>query len=354
MQGSGTISLGDPFTQQDSLSNLDRHATNDTIEIGPPGKKPRDSPWQFALPVETEQGQSAPSTAEEHVVTIANNLSSSNASNASIDTASRRATATNGAGSNHLGPRAEATPISSGATLRSDTRPDKDHAPVRTALGRSFGKWLALGTMGVVLLVVGGPLLSMLVNRFNPLAVRTVDRSGPTLLTAISDMHTYQAASGEFQVVVDIEKDAKWLPSAIRGERVVLLAQGSVDAGVDLGAIGPRSIATDPKTGAVTITIPHATLGEAHVDLKASTVVRHDRGLFDRLGSTFGDASQTDNNAFVLAEAKLHKAAVDSKLLDKAETNTAQMLRQLVTGLGHNQVTVHFTDGPVLSGPPAL
>ena len=226
-------------------------------------------------------------------------------------------------------------------------------APLRVAAGRSMGKWLALGAMGLTVLFAGGPLFSMLANRFNPLAVRTIDRTGPTLLTAISDMHTYQAATGEFQVMVDIEKDAKWLPSAIRGERVVLLAQGSVDAGVDLGAIGPRSIDTDAATGAITVTVPHAKLGAAQVNLKSSTIVRHDRGLFNRIGSTFGDASQTDNTAFVLAESKLQKAAVNSTLLAKAETNTANMLRQLITGLGHPKVTIHFNDNPVAAGPPA-
>jgi Protein of unknown function (DUF4230) len=249
------------------------------------------------------------------------------------------------------------TPRNDSVVLRDATGRGADRrasrTPLRTAVGRSFGKWLALGALGLAMLMAGGPLLSMLTDRFNPLAVKTIDRTGPTLLTAISDMHTYQAASGEFQVMVDIEKDAKWLPSAIRGERVVLLAQGSVDAGVDLGSIGPRSIVTDSATGAITVTIPHATLGSAHVNLKSSTIVRHDRGLFDRIGSTFGDTSQTDNKAFVLAESKLHKAAIESALLAKAEANTAAMLRQLIAGLGHPNVTIHFNDTPVPAGPPA-
>jgi Protein of unknown function (DUF4230) len=242
--------------------------------------------------------------------------------------------------------------------VRDTSRPGSDRkarrAPLRAAVGRSLGKWLALCSIGLALLMAGGPLLSARMNRFNPMAVKTIDRTGPTLLTAISDMHTYQAATGEFQVVVDIEKDAKWLPSAIRGERVVLLAQGSVDAGVDLGSIGPRSITTDSATGAIAVTIPHAILGAAHVNLKSSTIVRHDRGLFDRIGATFGDASQTDTAVFVLAESKLQKAATDSTLLAKAEANTAAMLRQLITGLGHSNVTIHFDDTPVLAGPPAL
>ena len=226
-------------------------------------------------------------------------------------------------------------------------------APLRTALGRSLGKWLALGVVGVVLLIASGPLFALFLSRFNPLATTTVDRSGSALLTAISDMHTYQAASGEFQVVVDIEKDAKWLPSAVRGERVVLLAQGSVDAGVDLGSIGPRSISVDATTKAVSITIPHAKFGKAHLDLSASKIVRHDRGLLDRIGSTFGDAPQTDNKAFSLAESKLQHAASTSKLLSRAEENTAKMLRQLITALGHPNVTVQFSDAPVPAGPPA-
>jgi hypothetical protein len=243
------------------------------------------------------------------------------------------------------------------AALRVNPQPGSDRkarrAPLRAAVGRSFGKWLALGVLGLAFLFAGGPLLLMLMSRFNPMAVKTVDRTGPALLTAISDMHTYQAAIGEFQVLVDIEKDAKWLPSAIRGERVVLMAQGSVDAGVDLGSIGPRSIVTDSATGAITVTIPHATLGSSHVNLKSSSIVRHDRGLFDRIGSTFGDASQTDNAAFVLAESKLQKAALNSSLLAKAEANTASMLRQLIAGLGHPNVTIHFNDTPVSAGPPA-
>src|SRR4030095_14203582 len=40
----------------------------------------------------------------------------------------------------------------------------------------------------------------------NPFATRQVDRSQPVLLKAIEDLAVYKAATGNFQVVVDLEE----------------------------------------------------------------------------------------------------------------------------------------------------
>ena len=115
----------------------------------------------------------------------------------------------------------------------------------------------------------------------------------------------------------------------------------------------------DPATKAVNITLPHATARKAELDLAGSTVVQHKRGLFDRLGSTFGGAPSTDRSIYQLAETKLQAAAAASDLVDRAEINTRQMLTALARGLGHESVTITFADpgesdtpGPV--SPAAL
>jgi hypothetical protein len=213
-------------------------------------------------------------------------------------------------------------------------------APLRNAIGRSLGKWIAIGLVAMLAISMVPRFLA----RFNPFAERTVDRTGPALLTAITDMHTYQAASGQFQVVVDLEKDAKWMPSALRGERVVVMADGNVDAGVDFAMIGKNDIIEDPVSKSITITLPHATLGTADVNLQTTKVVEHKRGLLDRLGNTFGDESVADDEALKLAEMKLAAAAANSDLLSRAEANTAAMVKQLASGLGHPNVTVKFAD----------
>ena len=75
-----------------------------------------------------------------------------------------------------------------------------------------------------------------------PFGTQTVDRSTPTLLTSLADLERYHAATGSFQVVVDLEKDVRWVPSAIRGERTTFLATGSVDAYVDFRGLSGSAV----------------------------------------------------------------------------------------------------------------
>src|SRR5919199_5500811 len=76
----------------------------------------------------------------------------------------------------------------------------------------------------------------------NPFAARQVDRSPPVLLKAIEDLKVFKAASGNFQVVVDLEEGSRGIPRLIKGQRTLFLAGGSVDAEVDFSAIDRGAI----------------------------------------------------------------------------------------------------------------
>ena len=173
-----------------------------------------------------------------------------------------------------------------------------------------------------------------------PDPVREVDRSTPALLTALDDLDEYHAATGSFQVVVDLERDTRWVPSAISGERTTYLATGSVDGIVDFGDLGPAAVRTDGTS--VTFSLPAARLGEADVDLANSRVVSRDRGIVERVGGVFRDSPTSEREVAALAEEKLDAAAAESDLRDRAEQNTRRMLTQLATSLGYTDVTVRF------------
>src|SRR5688572_13083371 len=64
----------------------------------------------------------------------------------------------------------------------------------------------------------------------NPFRTEEVDRTGPAVLKALADLHEYRAATGSYQVMIDVEQDAKYFPSFLKGQRTLFLAQGSVDA----------------------------------------------------------------------------------------------------------------------------
>ena len=93
---------------------------------------------------------------------------------------------------------------------------DRPRGSFRGAVGRSFGKWLGIGLSVLVIAAGAGPLVGHFWKGIDPFGSKTVDRTGPALLQAVNGLHDYHASSGTFEVIVDVEKDAKFLPSARR------------------------------------------------------------------------------------------------------------------------------------------
>jgi hypothetical protein len=190
-----------------------------------------------------------------------------------------------------------------------------------------------------------GRLVGLFPDFGNPFAEERVDRSGPVLLKSIRDIGQYRAANGHFEVLVDVEKNTPLVPSLIRGERVLFVAVGEVDAGVDLRGIGPGAVRTNDDRTEVTLTLPPARFYDARVDPAKSYVYDRDRGAVDRIASLFQDSPTSERELYVLAEEKLQQAAQQSSgLLRRAERNTRAMLTGMLRALGFERVTVNFDD----------
>jgi hypothetical protein len=169
---------------------------------------------------------------------------------------------------------------------------------------------------------------------------RTVDRSGPAVLRAVNDMGRFQAASGHYEVIVDIEKSVDYVPSFIAGRRVLFIAAGDVDVAVDMAALGTGAVTVDEARTSATIVLPKPTLGPARVDPAASRVYSEDAGLVDRLR---GGGAENMQEVYAAATRKLNEAAAQSgELTTRAEANTRKMLEQLLKSLGFTKVTVTF------------
>lgn len=175
-----------------------------------------------------------------------------------------------------------------------------------------------------------------------PFGSETVDRSATPLLTSVADLEEYHAATGSFQVVVDLEKDTRWVPSLLSGERTTFLATGSVDAVVDFTGLDGRAVEVSEDGRSVTFSLPPARLDEADVDLAESRILSRDRGLLDRVGGLFSDNPTGEREVAALAEDKLDAAAAESDLRATAEENTRAMLTGLARSLGYTDVEVRF------------
>ncbi|MFF4791637.1 DUF4230 domain-containing protein [Streptomyces sp. NPDC001276] len=217
--------------------------------------------------------------------------------------------------------------------------------PPERATRRMPGWAKAVSAVVVVLaLLFAGVALAVLPGIKDLFGTETHDRSGPALLKSIQDLSRYDAASGNFQVVVDLEKDSKYLPDAIRGTRTLYVGAGTVDAYVDLGRLGDQDVTVDGDRTSATLRLPHARLGRPALDADHSYAVSKQRGLLDRLGDLFSDNPNSEQAVQRLAVKHIADAAKDSGLTARAETNTTRMLEGLLKSLGFKEV--HVTYGP--------
>jgi hypothetical protein len=215
--------------------------------------------------------------------------------------------------------------------------------PVKRLPRRVPGWAKVVGALVLVLVVFfAGIRLSVIPGLKDLFGAETHDRSGPALLKSIQDLSRYDAASGNFQVVVDLEKDAKFLPDAIRGTRTLYVGAGTVDAYVDLGKVGDDDVQVNGDRTSATLRLPHARLGKPALDPDRSYAVSKQRGLFDRLGDLFSDNPNGEQAVQKLAVRHIGDAAKESELTARAETNTRGMLEGLLRSLGFKEVHVSY------------
>lgn len=208
----------------------------------------------------------------------------------------------------------------------------------------SSGIQLGIGLAIFAIALVGIGSLGLLPGLPNPFASDTVERNRPVLLESLEDVSLYTAARGNFEVTVDTEEDARYIPDFIKGERTVLVAVGDVEATVDLSGLSEGAIVVDGD--AVTITVPEPELTETRLDNEQTEVVSRSRGLLDRFGGVLSGDPVDDQDLYVAAETKLEQAAADSDMLDRARQNTTEMLEALAGDLGYEDVTVVFEPPP--------
>lgn len=190
----------------------------------------------------------------------------------------------------------------------------------------------------VVLALCAGLVLAW--DRVNPFGPSREDRTGEALVTRISDLSEYHAASGHYEVVVDIaEDDQGWVPDVIDGDRVLYVGKGEVDAIVDLGDVGDR-VTIDEEASSATIHLPAPTIADPTLDLEESYVASHDQGIATRF-----DGSQLEVEAQRRAVEQIRTAAGrEDMLLDRAEANTTDMLTALFESAGYEHVTVTYDE----------
>ena len=237
------------------------------------------------------------------------------------------------------------------APARPGTAPDQmpfapSQGPAAPAR-RGTGSLVAL-VATVAVLVAGVVVIAavhLLPHIRNPFAESTTVRSQPTLLKSITSLSRYQAASGSFQVIVDLSRKTPYLPSFLEGSQTLFVGQGTVTAYDDFSRLARGDIQLSPGRTAVTVRLPQPQLEPATLNVRQSYVFAQQQGLLNRIGNLFSGNPGSQQPVYIAAQQKIQTAASHSTLLAQAKTNTRSMLTGMLRSLGFSQVTVTFRAG---------
>ncbi len=132
--------------------------------------------------------------------------------------------------------------------------------------------------------------------------------------------------------VEGLEVPSEHLVGQILGSenRLLLLAHGTVKAGIDLGKLKPDDFIVEGKT--IFITLPNAQITDVYLDEKLTRVIDRKTGLF---APSDKDLEQTVRQ---MAVDDLRRAAREGSILKAADERARAQLRALLLQLGFEKV----------------
>lgn len=194
--------------------------------------------------------------------------------------------------------------------------------------------------VGLVLL---GSAIHLLPQLRNPFSEKTTERSGPVLLQSIVQLSKYEAASGNFQVVVDISSNGSILPSFLEGSDTMFIGIGTENSYVDFSKLKGQDVQVSADRLTASLILPKAQLDPAQLDVQQSYVFAQQQGLFTRINNFLSGNPNSQQAVYELAQKQIEAAAAKSELVADAEKNTTAMLTSLLQSLGFKNISVKYT-----------
>jgi hypothetical protein len=155
--------------------------------------------------------------------------------------------------------------------------------------------------------------------------------TGPVVVEGIQELDQLATVRWTESVPVTSESGGDILDRLFSGEKVLVIATGNVEAGVNLGDIHKNDVSVSGDT--VTIDLPEPEIFSASLDEEKTRV-------YDRDFSPLNVRPDDDlvEKARLRAVEKIKDAARENKILDTAEQNAQDSIRAFVSTLGFDRV----------------
>jgi hypothetical protein len=155
--------------------------------------------------------------------------------------------------------------------------------------------------------------------------------TGPVVVEGIQDLDQLATVRWRESVIITRESGGTELEQLVSGERVLLVATGDVEAGVNLADLDGEDVRVDGET--VTIRLPEPEILSVSFDEDETGVYDRDLGLLN-----IRPDDELVEEARERALVEVEGAARENGILDYAEGNAEDSLRAFVTTLGFEEV----------------
>lgn len=202
----------------------------------------------------------------------------------------------------------------------------------------------ALLLAALLALVLGVVLAGIAIGRIgswfdlNPFGVfaepdTTIDDRQPAIVVQMQSLARLETMNFTIEKVIEAEKGGNAFQDLLFGDRILLIANGNVIAGVDLSTLDPEDVTVN-DANAVRVTLPASEIFVATLNNEETRVYDRERGLLSR-----GDA-QIETTARQAAEASILEAACEQGILKRAAAEAQTQVTALLGALQFSSVTV--------------
>ncbi|MBC8161328.1 MAG: DUF4230 domain-containing protein, partial [Roseiflexaceae bacterium] len=210
---------------------------------------------------------------------------------------------------------------------------------------------LGLLAVGALALVLAPPLLgSVIPNVDVPAAIgqalatptpTMIDRGGTILqMRDLSRIETQQFSA---ERVVEAQIARGNLTDHLFGDKLLLIARGTVIAGVDMEKIGDQDVTISPDGTRITVNLPPSEIFIRALDNDQTSIYSRTTGLFANQDPELETLARQNGEQEILA------AACESGVMQKAADGAERTLMQFLTIAGFESVTVNAIGGECIA-----
>lgn len=186
---------------------------------------------------------------------------------------------------------------------------------------------IAILAVSTIVIVIFAGVAGLLIGRGLLAGFKPVIAATPTLVKQVQGLNRLVTVRYVLEKVVLLQ-DVKWY-----GEnRVLMVAHGIANAGIDLDKVTADDISADGKS--ITIRIPKPRLFDVYLDERHTQIVERSTGMLREFDKDL------EQDARRQALDQIRVAARDSGILKDAEDRARLQLEALFRGAGFETVTV--------------